>query len=207
MTSKVDTIVTALTATVAMYAIVLMTASAQQMPQTTKESLKGRPSFTTQHLQGTVVYVESNDLVVRTTDGDYRDFRVPESRSFIIIDGREVTVHDLRPGTTLSATVTTATTPVIERTTTIGSGKVWWVAGNTLIVTLPNGENRTYMVNDDYRFSIDGNGNATVFNLRKGMTVSAKRIVEQPRTEIVSVGSSRVDLQACKLEYSIVSPK
>ena len=26
-------------------------------------------------------------------------------------------------------------------------------------------------------------------------------------TELVTVGSSRVDLQACKLEYSIVSPK
>ena len=28
-----------------------------------------------------------------------------------------------------------------------------------------------------------------------------------PKTRIVDLGSSRVDLQACKLEYSIVSPK
>ena len=30
---------------------------------------------------------------------------------------------------------------------------------------------------------------------------------EDAKIHVLSVGSSRVDLQACKLEYSIVSPK
>ena len=34
---------------------------------------------------------------------------------------------------------------------------------------MPNGENRQYTVKDDYRFTVDGNKNATVFDLRKGM--------------------------------------
>ena len=37
--------------------------------------------------------------------------------------------------------------------------------------------------------------------------VAASWPVETPAVEEVAVGSSRVDLQACKLEYSIVSPK
>jgi hypothetical protein len=43
------------------------------------------------------------------TDGGVREFNVPEDRKFII-DGRELTVHDLKPGTKLSATVTTTAT-------------------------------------------------------------------------------------------------
>jgi hypothetical protein len=97
-----------------------------------------------------------------------------------------VTVHDLKPGTTLSATVTTTTTPINDRTTTVGMGTVWWVSGNTVIVTLPNGENRTYTVKDEYKFTVEGNKNATVTDLRKGMKISAVKIVEEPRTEIVS---------------------
>ena len=109
----------------------------------------------------------------------------PESRKFII-DGRELTVHELKPGTRLSATLTTTTTPVTERTTTVGTGKVWFVSGKTVILTLPNNENRMYTVKDDYKFIIEGNKNASVFDLRKGMVVSAQRIVEEPKTEIAS---------------------
>ena len=37
--------------------------------------------------------------------------------------------------------------------------------------------------------------------------ISADGHVQEPANLWVEVGSSRVDLQACKLEYSIVSPK
>jgi hypothetical protein len=157
----------------------------QQMPQTTKEAIKGSSAIATEHLQGTVEYVEGNTLVVRMSDGGIREFNVPESRKFLI-DGREVTVHDLKAGTKLSAMITTTTTSVIDRTTTVGTGKVWCVSGRTVILTLPNGENRQYTVKDDYKFTIDGNKNATVADLRKGMRVSAEKIVEEPRTEIAS---------------------
>jgi hypothetical protein len=166
--------------------VVLMTGVAQQkLPETTKESIRSKASVTTEQLHGTVEYVEGNGLVVRMTDGSIREFDVPESRKFTI-DGRDLTVHDLKRGTKLSATVTTTTTPVTDRTTTVGTGTVWWVAGKTVIITLPNGENRTYTVKDDYRFNVEGNKNATVSDLKKGMKISAERIVEEPRTEIVS---------------------
>jgi len=185
MTTRVNHILTALAVIGAAGAMAVNAAAQQQMPQTTKEARKGSASISTQQLQGVVEYVEGRTLVVRMADGGIREFSVPDSRRFLI-DGKELTVQELKPGTKLSARMTTTTTPVIERTTTVGTGKVWWVSGKTVILTLPNGENRQYTVKDDYKFTIDGNKNATVFDLRKGMTVSAEKIVEEPKTEIVS---------------------
>jgi hypothetical protein len=163
-----------------------MTGVAQQtLPQTTKDNIRGKATVTTEQLQGTVEYVEGNRLVVRMINGSIRTFEVPANRRFTI-DGRDLTVHDLRPGTKLSATVTTTTTPITDRTTTIGTGTVWWVSGKTVIITLPNGENREYIVKDDYKFNIEGNASATVSDLKKGMKISAEKIVEEPRTEITS---------------------
>lgn len=182
MTIKLSNILMVLTAAAA---IVGQATAQQQMPQTTKQVIKGSSTIATEHLQGTVEYIEGNTLVVRMANGLVREFNVPDSRRFLI-DGRELTVHELKPGTKLSAMITTTTTPVTDRTTTIGTGKVWWVSGNNVILTLPNGENRQYKVNDNYKFTVDGNRNATVFDLRKGMTISAEKIVEEPRTEIAT---------------------
>jgi hypothetical protein len=43
------------------------------------------------------------------------------------LDGAVPTVGDLKPATKLKATVTATTTPVTNRTTTAGTGKVWFV--------------------------------------------------------------------------------
>lgn len=159
-------------------------ALAQPMPKTTKEEIKGSASVKTQELSGTVVFVEGNKLAVKMSNGDLRTFEPPASRRFLV-DGRELTVDQLKPGTRLTATVITTTTPVVDRTTTVGTGKVWFVSGNTVILTLPNNENRVYKVAESYRFIVDGQ-KATVHDLRKGMVVSAEKIVEEPRTEMAS---------------------
>jgi len=156
----------------------------EQMPRTTTERIKHAPSVKTDHLRGTVVYVEGNRLVVRMSTGELRTFETPDSRRFII-DGKELTASELKPGTKLTATMTTTTTPVTERTTTIGTGKVWFVSGNSVIITLPNNENRMYKVNENYRFNVNGE-KASVHELRKGMVISAEKIVEAPKTEIAS---------------------
>jgi hypothetical protein len=160
------------------------TQSAAQEPQTTKEFIKSKPVVTVEELKGAVEYVEDDTLVVRMSTGELREFTVNPFRKFVI-DGKELTVKQLKPGTTLTATIIVKTTPVTQRTTTIGAGTVWWVIGNTLIVTLPNGENRMYSVDDSYRFAVDGKP-ASVHELRKGMRISAEKIVEEPRSEIAS---------------------
>jgi len=159
-------------------------ALAQQMPKSTTEQLKGTPSVKTEQLAGTVIFSEGNRLVLRMSTGDLRTFEVPEGRT-ALVDGKNVTVDELKPGTKLAATVTVTTTPITERTTTVGSGKVWFVAGNNVILTLPNGENRMYKVKDSYKFTVEGQ-EATVRDLRKGMVIAAQKIVEEPRTEVGS---------------------
>lgn len=169
---------------VAAVALVCIIAAAQKMPTTTTQRIKGTPTVQTEQVSGTVVKVEGNTLLVRMSGGDLKEFVVPESRKFEI-DGQTLTVHDLKPGTKLQATVTTTNTPVTERTTTVGTGKVWHVSGNTVILTLPNGENKMYKVKADYKFTVNGQ-KASIRDLRPGMTVAAEKIVEAPATELAS---------------------
>jgi len=158
--------------------------TAQELPRTTSERIAGAPAVTTEQLKGTVVFVEGNRLVVEMANGGVRQFQVPPTRKFVI-DGKELSVKELKTGTELTATVTTTKTPVTARTTTIGTGTVRLVSGNTVIVTLPNQESRAYTVNDSYRFRV-GDQQASVHELKPGMTISAQKIVEEPTTEIVS---------------------
>ena len=57
--------------------------------------------------------------------------------------------------------------------------------GNYAIITLENGENREYNVPDGFTFTAEGKP-ATMKDLRKGMKVSATKIVSEPTTEITS---------------------
>jgi hypothetical protein len=154
--------------------------------QTTAERVRGPAVVSTSQVKGEVVLVEGNDLLVKLSTGDLKTFHVPETRKFLI-DGRELSVHDLQPGTTLTATVKTTTTPVTVRTKSRLSGRVWFVAAPNVILTLPDGQNKQYVVKqeDNVRFTIEGRP-ATVFDLRKGMTVSAEKIVEAPDVEITA---------------------
>jgi LPXTG-motif cell wall-anchored protein len=117
--------------------------------------------------------------------GEIRTFsNVPDSRK-AIVDGTEVGVRDLQPGTKLTATITKTTTPITIRTTTVGTGKVWFVNAPYVILTLPNGENKEYKVKPDYKFTVDSKP-ATIHDLRKGMIVSAEKIVEEPSVELAT---------------------
>ena len=138
-------------------------------------------------LTGTVVQVEGNTLVVKMASGDVRVFTPPADRRFMI-DGQSLTLSQLRPGTTLTATATETATTVMDRTVQTLSGKVWYTAAPTVILTLPTGENRMYTVkSDDPVKFYDGEGKEmTVFDLRKGMNIKATKITEAPRTEFVT---------------------
>jgi LPXTG-motif cell wall-anchored protein len=156
-----------------------------QAQTTTKQAVKGEGTVTTEKMSGEVVYVEGNTLVVRMANGEYRTFsNIPDSRR-ATIDGKPVGVRELVPGTKLTATITRTTTPVTVRTTTVGTGKVRYVMGNTVILTLENGQTKQYVVKPDYKFNINGKP-ASVNELREGMNVSAEKIVEEPSVEITT---------------------
>ena len=157
--------------------------AAAQSPASQTDVTKGIGTVSTEQIKGEVVEVEGNGLLVRLASGDLKTFNVPEARKFLI-DGKELSVHDLKPGTSLTATVKTTTTPVTVRTA-VQNGKVWFVSAPTVILTLPNGENKQYVVGDDVTFMLNGKP-ATVFQLKKGMVVSAQKIVEAPDVEITT---------------------
>jgi hypothetical protein len=175
-------ILTGLCMTLTVIAVGAATAAAQA-PQSTRQATKGEGTVTTEKMSGEVVYVEGNNLIVKMASGEIRTFsNVPDSRK-AIIDGKELGVRELVPGTRLTATITKTTTPVTVRTTTVGTGTVRFVAGNSVILTLANGETKQYTVKPDYKFNINGQP-ASVKELRPGMTVSAEKIVEEPTVEI-----------------------
>jgi hypothetical protein len=156
-----------------------------QTGQTTPPSRGGTgdgATVTTNQMSGEVVHVEGSTLVVKMQDGGYRVFDVPATREFMI-DGQSKRVGDLKPGTTLTATVTTTTQPTTARTKTDISGRVLWVNGNFVVLMLDSGQSREYNVPDSVMFNVNGMP-ATVHDLKEGMRVSASRIVEEPMTEI-----------------------
>ena len=143
----------------------------------------GESKVTTEQITGEVALVDGNRLIVKLEPkGYFRYFDIPPGRQFVI-DGQTKLISDLRPGTVLTATATTTTQPVIVRTTSVLNGTVWYVSGNYVVLTLPSGENREYNVPPSFRFTVEGRP-SSVTDLRKGMKVSAEKIVEEPRTEI-----------------------
>src|SRR5262245_52514989 len=79
--------------------------------------------------RGEVVYVSGSTLVVKMEDGQIKNFTVPEGTTFNV-DGQDVTIRDLKPGTKLSRTITTTETPKTIKTVKQVSGTVWYVSGN-----------------------------------------------------------------------------
>ena len=133
--------------------------------------------------RGEVVYVSGNDLVVKTEAGQMKHFVVPEGAP-AVVDGKTLTVRDLKPGMKLTQTITTTETPKTVTTVRTVSGTVWNASGNNVILTLPGGENKQYKVPDGTKFDVEGNPNATVFDLRKGMKVSATVVTTTPEVVV-----------------------
>ena len=66
------------------------------------------------------------------------------------------------------------------------TGKVWQVSlPHGLILTFPDGAHRRYRVPDGTMFDINGQ-KQSIFNVRKGMMVSATIVREAPETEVSS---------------------
>ena len=84
----------------------------------------GQPTVETQVERGQVVTVNGNDLVVKMEDGSLRHFaNVPESAK-VTVEGKELGIHDLKPGMKLERTITTTTTPKTITTTQTVTGTV-----------------------------------------------------------------------------------
>lgn len=156
--------------------------SAQVKTQTS--TTKGHATHEVTVERGEVVYVSGNDLVVKMEDGTIRHFpNVPESAR-INVDGQELGIHDLKPGMKLQRTITTTTTPETVTTVQTVTGKVWNVNPPvSVILTLEDGTNQQFKIPKGQKFMVDGQ-ETDAWGLRKGMKISATKIVEAPQTVI-----------------------
>ena len=137
--------------------------------------------------RGTVLYAKGNSVMVREPSGDML-YTVPEDFR-VNVDGRDVPVDQLEPGTELIATITTITRPRTVQTTQVIRGKVWEVAGNSLMVTMEDGEQRQAVVPAGFKFIVDGEEKG-VSELRRGMKLSATII--QKKQEMVTESTTVV---------------
>ena len=144
----------------------------------------GAPTKQVTVQRGEVIYVSGNDVIIRMEDGLVRDFfNVPESTT-VTVDGRQLNVHQIKVGMKIEKQVITTTTPrVITKVETV-TGKVWHVSPpSTVILTLEDGTNQSFKVPMNQKFTING-VETDVFNLRKGMVVSAQKVTEVPETVV-----------------------
>jgi LPXTG-motif cell wall-anchored protein len=158
--------------------------SASAQVQTTETTTHGKSTTEVKVDRGEVMLVEGNDLIVKMEDGTIRHVpNIPESAR-IAVDGKYLGIHDLKPGMKLQRTITTTTTPKTITTVQTVTGKVFHVSPpNSVILTLEDGTNQSFKVPKGQKFNINGQ-ETDAFGLKKGMKISATRIVEEPITVV-----------------------
>lgn len=155
-----------------------------QVDTTTKVSTNGPVVKQVSVQTGTVVLVSGNDLWVKDSAGQIRHFpNVPESAR-VTVGGQQLGIHDLKPGMTIQRTIITTTTPKVTTTVQTVTGTVWNVNPPTsVILTLDDNTNQRFTIPKGQTFNINGQ-TMDAFGLKKGMKISATKVVEVPETVV-----------------------
>jgi hypothetical protein len=170
-------------------ALTMVAASASAQDTTTTDRRPGVSQYQAAVRNAQIVYVEGNNLVLKLEDGKIEHLVVPFNEKFII-DGKDLTVSQLKAGTKLTQTVVTTTTPQYVKTIRVLKGKVWHVnAPGSIILTLPDGTNQLYRVPSHAKFFVNGQPK-TVFDVRKGMTIEATIVTDEEHTVVEKTKSS-----------------
>ncbi len=165
-------------------ACVALTLSMSAQVQTKTTTSSGNATVQTQVESGEVVTVSGNDLVVKMADGTIRHFANVSESARVTVDGHQLGIHDLKPGMKLQRTITTTTTPKTITTVQSVTGKVWHVnPPNSVILTLADGMNQQFKIPKNQKFNVDGQM-VDAWGLKKGMEVSATKVVEVPVTDV-----------------------
>jgi hypothetical protein len=158
------------------------TISTNAQVQTEKSTTVGRTTMQVELERGEVVLVDGNDLVVKMEDGTIRHFPNVSESATATVDGKQLGIHDLKPRMKLQRSIITASTPQTITTVQTVTGKVWHVSPPTsVILTLEDGTNQSFKIPNGQKFTIAGQ-EVDAFGLRKGMVVTATKIVEVPET-------------------------
>jgi len=127
-----------------------------------------------------VIAVDGNDLVVRLPEGT-RQINVPPGFVFTV-NGKPMSVSDLRPGMSGTATITTTTTVTPVTVTEVKSGTVALVSGTAVYVRTPEGVRLFTQSELDKRgvkIFVDGKPRA-VSELHQGDRLAATIVTTKP---------------------------
>ncbi len=111
---------------VALLACVTAAVASAQAPTTTTETKKFE-----------VIAVDGNQLVVKLPEGT-KELTVPEDFRFDI-NGQQMSVHELKPGMSGTATITTKTTMKPVTVTEVKNGEVMQASGSMIMVKTDEG--------------------------------------------------------------------
>jgi GH43 family beta-xylosidase len=129
--------------------------------------------------RATVIYVSGNDLVVKSEDGLVRHFVVP-SDAKAYVDGKEVSVHDLKSGTKLTRTITTTSQEQLVSEVRTVDLKVLEVKPPYL--TVASGDKIKHLkVPERTKFTIDGKEMA-LSDLKADMRIKGTVVTTTPTT-------------------------
>lgn len=128
----------------------------------------------------TVAYIEGNHLVVRLADGSLEAIRIPPEERFNI-EGQKLTLHELKPGMTLTEEIFTTERPMMVKTVEITEGKVFHASAHRLIIHTNEGEAVDYKIPEWATIKIDGQ-ERSLHELRRGQTITATITTEEPIT-------------------------
>jgi len=142
-----------------------------------------------------VISVVGNQLVVRGPDGT-KEYTVPEDFRFNV-DGKSLSVHDLKPGMTGTATTTTLTTSKTVQVVEERNVKVMQAFGNSVILRSADGKFKLFTQEDadKYKVKITVGGKPIEFQqLRANDILSATFVTEK----VVTMTEQQVNASLAK---------
>jgi RNase P/RNase MRP subunit p29 len=146
---------------------------------------EGAPTKSIKVERGTVVYVSGNSCVIKAEDGTLRHFDNVSDSVTVTVDGKQLNIHQIKPGMTIERQTVTTTTPKMITTVKTVTGTVWQVSPPTsVILTLENGKNQRFNIPKGQKFMVDGQ-ETDAFGLKKGMRIDAQQVIEQPEDVVM----------------------
>ncbi len=152
--------------------------------KTETSTASGPPTTEVQVERGEVVRVDGNDLLVKMEDGSLRDFpSVPESTK-VTVDGKQLSIHDLKPGMKLERAITIKTMPKTVTTVQTVTGTVLHVMPPKYVtLRLEDGSTQRFTIPSGQKFTINGS-ETDAWGLKPKMKISATKVVEEPQVEV-----------------------
>jgi hypothetical protein len=145
-------------------------------------------NVTTKIEKAEVLYIKGEEVFVKLPGGEIKQFEIQDSSRFAI-EGRDLSVHELKPGMILTARITTAVTPRWVDTVSVTEiGTVWKTIGSSIIITTPSGEHRMYRVAAEGTATVGGE-EKTLDQLHEGDKISARVVKTRAQAEVATATS------------------